>query len=62
MDLHWCDNSLRCKIGKGVVVAAGAVVTWDIPAYTAWGGVSELQIGERRKNLRYMSPMAHILK
>lgn len=34
-------------IGKGSVVAAGAVVTKDIPPYEIWGGVPARRIGKR---------------
>lgn len=41
-------------IGKGAVVAAGAVVTKDIPDFEIWGGVPAKKIGERTvKNLSY---------
>ena len=40
-------------IGEGAVVAAGAVVTRDIPPYTIVGGVPAKQIGERPRDLRY---------
>jgi acetyltransferase-like isoleucine patch superfamily enzyme len=34
-------------IGKGAIVAAGAVVRDSIPAYEIWGGVPAKKIGER---------------
>ncbi len=40
-------------IGKGAVVAAGAVVTKDVAPYTIVGGVPAKEIGKRNKNLRY---------
>jgi acetyltransferase-like isoleucine patch superfamily enzyme len=35
-------------IGRGAVVAAGAVVNWSIPAYEIWGGVPAKRLGTRR--------------
>jgi acetyltransferase-like isoleucine patch superfamily enzyme len=35
-------------IGKGAVVAAGAVVNKSIPPYEIWGGVPAKRIGERK--------------
>jgi acetyltransferase-like isoleucine patch superfamily enzyme len=40
-------------IGKGAVVAAGAVVTRDVLPYTVVGGVPAKQIAVRNKALRY---------
>jgi maltose O-acetyltransferase len=40
-------------IGKGAVVAAGAVVTKDVRAYSVVGGTPARVIGERPRDLRY---------
>lgn len=34
-------------IGKGAIIAAGAVVNTSVPAYEMWGGVPARKIGER---------------
>jgi maltose O-acetyltransferase len=41
-------------IGKGAVVAAGAVVTKNVEPYTIVGGIPAKKIGERTKNLKYV--------
>lgn len=40
-------------IGEGAVVAAGAVVTKDVPPYEIHAGVPAHKIGERQRNLNY---------
>lgn len=41
------------KIGKGAVVAAGAVVTKDVPPYTFVAGIPARAIGNRREDIDY---------
>lgn len=41
------------RIGKGAVVAAGAVVTKDVPEFKIVGGVPAKEIAERNKDVSY---------
>jgi maltose O-acetyltransferase len=51
------------KIGKGSVVAAGAVVTKDVPDFTIVGGVPAKAIGERKnKNPDYKLGRARLFQ
>lgn len=41
------------RIGEGAVIAAGTIVTKDIPPYAVVGGISAKIITERNKDLKY---------
>lgn len=49
------------NIGDGAVVAAGAVVTKDIPPYEIWGGIPAKCIRRRTSNLQYKIGVPPIL-
>ncbi|MDQ6859824.1 MAG: acyltransferase [Verrucomicrobiota bacterium] len=37
------------RIGRGAIVAAGAIVTKDVPGFEIWGGIPARKIGERNR-------------
>lgn len=49
------------RIGDGAVIAAGAVVTCNIPEYEIWGGVPAKKISERSRNMKYTNGSAPLL-
>lgn len=49
------------EIGEGAVVAAGAVVTKNVPAFTIVGGVPAKEIGRRNSELDYKCHTTNIL-
>lgn len=46
-------------IGEGSVVAAGAVVTHDVPPYTMVAGIPAKKVGERNRDLKYSFNGSH---
>ena len=51
------------RIGQGAVVAAGAVVTSDVPEFEVWGGVPAKFIRERKlKNPKYKLGRARLFQ
>tara|TARA_B100001250_G_scaffold408900_1_gene432161 strand:+ start:630 stop:1235 length:606 start_codon:yes stop_codon:yes gene_type:complete len=51
-DVWIASNSVvlpECRIGRGSIVAAGAVVTKDVPPFTVVGGYPAKSIGSRRQ-------------
>lgn len=46
-------------IGEGAVVAAGAVVTKDVPPFAIVAGIPAKKIGERNHDLRYVNDGTH---
>lgn len=46
-------------IGEGAVIAAGAVVSHDVPPYTLVGGVPAKVIGKRPTDLKYEFTGSH---
>lgn len=55
-----CTILDKVTIGEGAVVAAGAVVTKDVEAFSIVAGIPAKKIGERNRNLEYNLPKGHI--
>ena len=62
-DYAWLGSNTiilpRVKIGKGAVVAAGAVVTKDVPPYAVVAGIPAKKVAERPKDMDYQFNGAH---
>ena len=56
-DYAWiCSRAIilpNVTIGKGAVVASGAVVTKNVDAYTVVGGIPAKKIADRNTDLEY---------
>jgi acetyltransferase-like isoleucine patch superfamily enzyme len=56
-DYAWLSNRViilpNVRIGRGAVIAAGAVVTKDVPDFTVVGGIPAKKIADRNKDLTY---------
>lgn len=56
-DYAWIGNRVTIlpgvKIGKGAVIASGAVVTKDLDEYSVYAGIPAKKIADRSKNLTY---------
>lgn len=50
------------KIGEGAVIAAGSVVTREVPPYVIVGGNPARKIADRNRNLTYVLNPKHIRK
>ena len=43
------------RIGKGAVIASGAVVTRDVAPFSVMGGIPAVRIGDRKEqDLKYL--------
>ena len=63
-DYAWiCSKSILLPgvhIGRGAVVASGAVVTKDVEPYSVVGGIPAKKIGERKEHDFTYEPYTHL--